>query len=711
MLSSSLPPLNGTETLTEDSYGQSPPSTAPGQLQNGGRTAEKKASLHRVHTLQEQLINAEAVAASRQMELDKLRQERREALRANRRAVDERPKYGETFAGTRQTELPAKLRAVLEDNRMLHERVKAYKKRLYEEHAMNLAHERHILRLHDDIKRLQELVQHADVGENKNVGELRHLLFNLSELPLQECDRSPQQVASDREIAETIEAQIKEISRLRGQVAVLTHAKESDAKRFRTIALERHREREELNAELAKLKRLVGERDKELRAHALSLKGLTRRLSAAQQARQEAEKLATELLQEHEEGSEGDGEGLPAVPEASAASLGVAGTVTASARPQPPAHARTNSAPHVGAASFMLRRAQSPLGRASLTGTTSSHRPLTGDHHAREEGGISLETLRAMRQNVRDRRQAAAAERVESVQTETVVVESAHVMVVVVRQEAVAGFNTRVQEEQAAARRAERLRPANAATTVQTAWRGLRARRELARLQQERAEAEAAIRAMQAQQEETPLSVLIKAEGPDCVRVPVMQQQEEEAAKRQAERAKRPAKRVAVPKHGTVRMQEPTEVRERPREGSAGEKKVRRSSVATYGFLARNQRSTSAATAAAAALAAEADEDEEADDLAGLKPEPAATDKVGANESKSPSRRTSHADEFGGVSPTRSLQAGVSRRMLLGSAASDAASPLGSTINRASLPAGTSRLAFTPEATLTGSGAAGSVRM
>ena len=42
---------------------------------------------------------------------------------------------------------------------MLHERVEAYKKRLYEEHAMNLAHERHILRLHDDIKRLQDLVE------------------------------------------------------------------------------------------------------------------------------------------------------------------------------------------------------------------------------------------------------------------------------------------------------------------------------------------------------------------------------------------------------------------------------------------------------------------------------------------------------------------------------------------------------------------------
>ena len=54
-----------------------------------------------------------------------------------------------------------------------------------------------------------------------------------------------------------------------------------------------------------------------------------------------------------------------------------------------------------------------------------------------------LQTLRAMRQSVRDRRQAAA-ERVEPVQTETVVVESAHVMVIVVRQEAVEGFNAQV---------------------------------------------------------------------------------------------------------------------------------------------------------------------------------------------------------------------------------------------------------------------------
>ena len=70
------------------------------------------------------------------------------------------------------------------------------------------------------------------------------------------------------------------------------------------------------------VQRLVGERDRELRAHALSLKGLTRRLGAAQQARQEAEKLATELLQEHEEASEGDAEAVPAGPQASAASLG-----------------------------------------------------------------------------------------------------------------------------------------------------------------------------------------------------------------------------------------------------------------------------------------------------------------------------------------------------------------------------------------------------
>ena len=56
---------------------------------------------------------------------------------------------------------------------------------------------------------------------------------------------------------------------------------------------------------------------------------------------------------------------------------------------------------------------------------------------------VCLQALRAMRQTMRNRRQAAA-ERVEPVQTETVVVESAHVMVVVVRQDAVEGFNTRV---------------------------------------------------------------------------------------------------------------------------------------------------------------------------------------------------------------------------------------------------------------------------
>lgn len=71
---------------------------------------------------------------------------------------------------------------------------------------------------------------------------------------LQECDRSPEQVATEKEIALIVEGQIKEIHKLRDNVAVMTHAREADAKREKTIAVERHREREELKREIAKHK-------------------------------------------------------------------------------------------------------------------------------------------------------------------------------------------------------------------------------------------------------------------------------------------------------------------------------------------------------------------------------------------------------------------------------------------------------------------------
>lgn len=71
---------------------------------------------------------------------------------------------------------------------------------------------------------------------------------------VQECSRSPSQVSADRDAANVIRQQEEDLLKLRDQVSVLAHAKETDGRRFRHIATERHRERQDLKAELDRLK-------------------------------------------------------------------------------------------------------------------------------------------------------------------------------------------------------------------------------------------------------------------------------------------------------------------------------------------------------------------------------------------------------------------------------------------------------------------------
>ena len=71
---------------------------------------------------------------------------------------------------------------------------------------------------------------------------------------VQECSRSPLQVSAERDSASTIRQQEGDLQKLRDQVSVLAHAKETDGRRFRHIATERHRERQDLRAEMDRLK-------------------------------------------------------------------------------------------------------------------------------------------------------------------------------------------------------------------------------------------------------------------------------------------------------------------------------------------------------------------------------------------------------------------------------------------------------------------------
>ena len=70
----------------------------------------------------------------------------------------------------------------------------------------------------------------------------------------QDCSRSPSEVSAQRDTAQTIQQQEEDLQKLQDRVSVLSHAKETDGRRFRQIAIERQREREDLKREVDRLK-------------------------------------------------------------------------------------------------------------------------------------------------------------------------------------------------------------------------------------------------------------------------------------------------------------------------------------------------------------------------------------------------------------------------------------------------------------------------
>ena len=174
---------------------------------------------------EEQMLVEEASSVSRNADLKKMRQDKREfikvstllhlvwiapqlqnigwpsifnsqhksgiCLQANRRALANSPKFGETFGKIQSTDMPPQFRAILEDNRvrvvsglahfpavrlantsaiaqadsmnlsfqMLHEQIRTYKRDLYDTQASNTAHDRHIMRLQAEMKRMHEALQ------------------------------------------------------------------------------------------------------------------------------------------------------------------------------------------------------------------------------------------------------------------------------------------------------------------------------------------------------------------------------------------------------------------------------------------------------------------------------------------------------------------------------------------------------------------------
>ena len=80
---------------------------------------------------------------------------------------------------------------------------------------------------------------------------LGHMLYHAV---FQACSRSPVDIDTERNFVKTIQHQEAEMQKLQDRVSVLAHAKETDARRFKQIAVERQREREDLKREVERLK-------------------------------------------------------------------------------------------------------------------------------------------------------------------------------------------------------------------------------------------------------------------------------------------------------------------------------------------------------------------------------------------------------------------------------------------------------------------------
>ena len=94
------------------------------------------------------------------------------------------------------------------------------------------------------------------IGSNGFLAIHTQVISSTSNQPsvLQACNRSPSQVNSEKNAARTLQQQEDDLQKLRDRVSVLAHAKDTDGRRFRQIAVERQREREDLKREVERLK-------------------------------------------------------------------------------------------------------------------------------------------------------------------------------------------------------------------------------------------------------------------------------------------------------------------------------------------------------------------------------------------------------------------------------------------------------------------------
>eukprot|EP00232_Nephroselmis_pyriformis_P013581 CAMPEP_0182896634 /NCGR_PEP_ID=MMETSP0034_2-20130328/26393_1 /TAXON_ID=156128 /ORGANISM="Nephroselmis pyriformis, Strain CCMP717" /LENGTH=289 /DNA_ID=CAMNT_0025030505 /DNA_START=76 /DNA_END=942 /DNA_ORIENTATION=- len=221
---------------------------APKVFKSGHMSAMKSMSL--MNDLQGYVVSLEDQSAKYKSQVEALKEEKKDLLRQSR-GTRKGPDHTD-FSLLGGDDLPPKVRALMEDNRMLKDQTKKMKE-------SEKTNERTITKQQNEIIKLQEKVE------------------SLDEM-LKKCSRSPEAVQDAQKLQETIDEQAAKITDLEHRVTVISKSKESDSRRAKGTAAIHKKELEAKDAEMKELKSVIEAKDMENRKLALKNKDLSKKL-------------------------------------------------------------------------------------------------------------------------------------------------------------------------------------------------------------------------------------------------------------------------------------------------------------------------------------------------------------------------------------------------------------------------------------------------
>eukprot|EP00798_Chlamydomonas_sp_ICE-L_P031451 gene31451-6632_t len=210
-------------------------------------------SLGMLHDLQDYISSVEALAGEHKRELERVKEEKKDIEKAFYKVDSGEDKYLLDFNHSELSDMPPKLRAVFEENRVLKEKLKKYKGRNQESENELTKRQNRILVLEDSVGMLKQ--------------------------QLQECSRTPEEVQTADELSGQLQFGVRRIKNLEHEVEVLQQKIVVDARLAFQDKKSAAREKETLKRQIVAGNVELDNKNNELRAAMLELRRLNRKLA------------------------------------------------------------------------------------------------------------------------------------------------------------------------------------------------------------------------------------------------------------------------------------------------------------------------------------------------------------------------------------------------------------------------------------------------